>query len=263
MYAAINTRNYGTINMLQGTDFNVNAEDDQQRTAIWYAVHCMNPPAVLFLLEHGAKPNDGLDALCGSTYEFSDNRLQIRCLELLLRYGLSLSAVDTKQRTIFEIATEDHNVKLLNTVLEHVAMSIALDQHVEKAALAKIRSHRETKEYFDGCQKIIKDMKDTAVYETATLFDVLTKSKEQVLKYVQNAETVEILNCIMYEMGNSKFGIIKFLRNRIETVIEIAKLRKQATLSIQKIIELKYYPHVMNMIINFLDKQSLENLCQI
>ena len=89
--------------LITKNNVNVNASDDQQRTALHFAASKGYSEAVNLLLQHGAKPNSK-DILGNTALHLAACTNHIEVVTLLLRFGTDVTTLDNSGRTPMQLA---------------------------------------------------------------------------------------------------------------------------------------------------------------
>lgn len=99
------------------------------------------------------------------------------CMQIFLKYGADLSAVNSYGECFLQIVNDGigifGNKSGLETIIKELAILKFTEQHICQENLEYLQRIKEFSEYFEGCLKELKIMKNSILYNDVSFYDIL------------------------------------------------------------------------------------------
>lgn len=212
-------------------------------TVLSHAVLGKNYEGCKFLLERGASIKESL-WLCTLLSTEEDSKI----LELLLAYEATVS----KRVLLISVSKGISNI-----LVRHLAKRTYQNLSINAAVLQLIENSIVFKSYYRDCLQELKNMNDTEVYGTVSVFNILMGSRSKISGYARNKELVTALEEKNYDQMFPIYSTC--LKKRFYVQVEKQKLLHSAAEVLGNIFMFNDPSHlVMQNIFEYLSEEDLK-----
>lgn len=267
LHHLIKNENPDVLQVLRGKSLHMNARDLDGRTALDIAVFRGDLDKVRFLLENGANPNNldkvGNPALRYVLIYLPESAKVRNVIELMLLYDADpQSLLRNHDNSIALGSAMDADLDFAKLLIACLAKLESFGMPLHEFVDKKIKNNSIFQDYFHSCRQQIERMKVTSVFESVTLYKLLSESIEKLTMYARNEEFQ-----LNYElMKNSKYHVCSFyaksLEIRVDKAIIIAKMKNKAARVVCQIcrLPLSMAATIAYKIVDLLHRKDLENI---
>ncbi|XP_058799436.1 ankyrin-1-like [Phymastichus coffea] len=239
LYYLIENKNTDVLELFQYNDFDVNALDRSNHSALHNAALRGNSICTCFLLEKGADPNIRSDRnytplFCVVQQTNGDYSSRKKCIEFLLLFGADPEHQKDGE-TVIGVAQQLGVSDLIEPVLAHLALMESENKSISEINRTIIASCETTKDYYDCCLISLLRLKQERLYRSLTTYTFLISDDCTLARYVDIPSVSDRFSKeeIHY---NSYYNEI--LKRRFKKAVEIQSLRKFAIHHLSDIFEI-------------------------
>ncbi|XP_058800177.1 ankyrin-1-like [Phymastichus coffea] len=268
LHYIVKNRNTDVVQLLKSRDIDPNVEDDKGRTPLHIAAKEKNEIACKIFLDKGADVNKVSDtfiavplfyAITGAD-QYNNCK---KCIELLLDHGADAQFSDNGY-TVFNVPQSRNFARLSVLLIGHFVLLEAFGKELTEVIQEEIFLNCFYEMQFSFCkQRLIKTQQET-IYKEITLYDFLIESEDKITSYMYNNE---ILSKI--QSYNSDYHCNAYINHRfqmrINNAIELANLRKQATIALENLTAstIRYNDIIVREVISYLNREDLQSLANL
>lgn len=239
-------------------EFDINARDSNNNSALIRAVLRTNLKACEILLKRGAIVNQRgsrgllpLDFALGVQFKYGAEMIMV---EVLLKYGAKVT------RGHLTAAASGRNSGIKKALMRHMAKLEFLNAGIEEDHRRLIENEDCYREYYRACVRERERMVATKFYDNVSVFDILTNSDQVLSGYARNEELVAVLK---EKDPDHEFPIyFAGLKKRFYTEVKRQRLRMAAAKILCHLFALNDPLHLVTQQILFhLSDEDLEIVC--
>lgn len=263
-------RNEKCLRILEARNFDANSQDEMGHTALHFSASAGLLENSRFLLDHGADVNIansrgitplGNCLLWPSWYTAGPDSLKrrVNILELFVQNGANVEYEDKCSRTIFDVMKSVGNATLSKPILLHLAIQEILGKSIKPLIRSQIRSIRFCDNQYKLYKQDVELMKKVTVYESVTLFRIISANSDIIIRYARNQELVAQFAQTVDSIRDKYCK--EYLTSRFQNAIRIAELRQIATTCLERTMKIGHgsYAFIVDRILDNLNVGDLKN----
>ncbi|ORY37859.1 ankyrin, partial [Neocallimastix californiae] len=254
---------FNILKLLLEYGIDINAEDEESKTLLLYAIEYENEFIVNYLLENHASihsVNENIKCLRKLTKKKNENKKELlltfefriknkfNILKLLLEYGIDINAEDEEGKTLLLYAVEDENEFIVNYLLENHASIHSVNENIK-------------------CLKEFTINKKGNKKESLESFEFRVKNKFNIIKLLLkygldiNAKDEEGKTLLLYAINEVNESLFYYLLKNNASLESLQKNNIKVLLNLIFSINENENENTLNKLIKYTNKEKEEEKC--
>lgn len=256
--AAVTNRNVDVLEFLLAQGLNIDSYVFRE-TALFRAAYSSNLKGCEILLKRGTMIERHWHLPLGWINLDEDAHFLLpRFFQLFLDYGAEVT-----REVLIAVATLREHIDALHVVTQHVAKLSSQNSGIPEDVRQIMESTDCYSAYYQTCLLELENMKCAKLFNSVSVFDILTGSKKMLSRYARNKTLVNALEHI--DCGNRfsiYFSSLKEKFEKFEGQIEDERLKNTAATILSDLFAFNDPSHpVPQNIVRYLDDEHVKFLC--